>query len=649
MNYLTKPLYGHPYFICVVLLLSAITPLTGEHAFAQDPSVNSLITELTEDADAVVRYDQQKFEINGPGKGRIQVYQMITILNKDGLIHANIEIPYNSFSKIRNLNGAIYDAEGERVRRLRSRDFDDESMVSSYSIAEDSRKKTANLVHHQYPFTIELDYSLDLSGFIQPPAWIPIPAERTGLQFASLEIQVAPGMELDYRVFNISDENFEKSYMDGKASYKWILQQIPAVEREIMGPPWTELFPALVFRTSEFSMDGYSGSLNSWEDFAQWIGNLWQGRDELPDDVKERVNELKKEMGMSKGLIHALYREVQKNTRYVSVQLGIGGFQTEFASVTARNKYGDCKALSNYLMGMLRHAGFEAYPALIRNGSFLFPFDPEFVHDPFNHVVIVVPFEGENIWVEATSSLYPAGYLGSSNMNRKALVFKGDSGELIDTPRSEYTDNFQIRNAEVDLDDDGDAFVRVDTRYGGSQHERIRYIAAQRDGNRVNAIRDMVPFNLFNILNEEILADSLNPEATAKLEFDISSFSNKLGSRLMFNPNLMERSGSYLPAIENREQHVFIRNAYHDVDEIVYTIPDTYKIEAVPAPVDLEFEYGKYSSSVTMDEVQGKLIYKREIFYKPGVLSPEEYGLIRDFVNESVRSDNNQVVLVADG
>ena len=325
MKYRFKPLIEKLCLPGAALTLAFLLVTgTGERAAAQDPSSQSLITELSHGADAVVRYDQRTFEITGPGEGRMDVYRMVTILNRDGLIHTNVEIPYNSFSRIKNLSGAIYDANGERVRRLRSRDFDDESMVSSYSIAEDSRKMTAALVHHQFPFTIEVEYSLDLSGFIQPPAWIPVPSEHTGLQFASMEILVTPGLELDYRAFNISEDNLQKSFVDGNTSYKWILQEIPAIEREIMGPPWTELFPALIFSTSQFSMDGHPGSLETWENFAEWIGKLWEGRDELPDEVKARVNELKNKHGMSKELVHALYREVQKNTRYVSVQLGIG-------------------------------------------------------------------------------------------------------------------------------------------------------------------------------------------------------------------------------------------------------------------------------------------------------------------------------------
>jgi len=613
----------------------------------QDPSVSAMNADLIEEADAVIRYDKRRFEIRGPGDGRLYVNKMITILNADGLYHSSITIPYNNFVNVRNLSAEIFNADGDRIRRVRSRDFEDESMVSNISLAEDSRKKTAELIHNQYPYTIKIEYRLDLTGFIQPPYWIPIPTERTALQYAEMEVDVPAEMNLDYRMYNIPASNHRIQPGETGTRYFWILQEIPAIEREIMGPPWFELLPALVMRPEEFSMDKHRGSMNSWASMASWFGTLWQGRDELPEDVKNQVDTLKDEYGLSRSLIEAIYRNVQQSTRYVSIQLGIGGFQTEKALITAQNRYGDCKALSNYMLGMLRYAGFDAYAALIRNGSYIFPFDPDFVHDPFNHVVIMIPFEDEEIWIEATSSVFPAGYIGSSNANRYALIFREFGGELVRTPPLSNEDNFQYRSAVIELLADGKAVANVQTRYGGSQHEHIRYLSAQRDGVRIRAIREMIPFNLYTLSSEAIEVDSLKPEAIFNLEMEIESFASRIGSRLIFQPNLMERAGSNLPSNDDRKQPVYIRSAYHDIDEITINLPDTHKVEALPAPVHFEFEYGYYSSSVEYSDDEKSLLYKRELFMRPGILPPEEYNTYRSFVNERVRNDNNQVVLVA--
>ena len=43
-----------------------------------------------------------------------------------------------------------------------------------------------------------------------------------------------------------------------------------------------------------------------------------------------------------------VYKYMQEKTRYISVQVGIGGFKPMLAKDVDRLGYGDCKALSNY-------------------------------------------------------------------------------------------------------------------------------------------------------------------------------------------------------------------------------------------------------------------------------------------------------------
>jgi hypothetical protein len=611
-----------------------------------DPAVSSISLELLEDADAVVRLHHRKIELDGPGEGRMYVEKMVTILNSDGLPHASIRVPYNSFSEVSKIKGSLYDAAGNEVRTIKNRDFDDESLISSFSLAEDSRIIKGDFMHPEYPFTIHYSYHIDYSGFIQLPAWIPISREKTALEFGELIVSFPASLGFEYRKFNLPDDSefiYRENY---KSGYRWELSDLPAIEREIMGPPWFRLLPAVVMRTNHFEMEGNPGNMESWSALGSWFGNLWQGRDELPEAEKQTVDRMIAEYGVTKELIKAIYSHLQSRTRYGSIQLGIGGYQTETAAFTANNLYGDCKALSNYMLAMLRYAGFDARPALIRNGGFTFPFDPDFVHNPFNHAVIAIQFEGETIWAEATSSSFPLGYLGSSNSNRHALLFNENGGELVETPEQTTSQNYQKRNGSINLNSDGTASISIKTEYGGKQHEHIRQLMREPTIQQDRYIRNLLPFSLYEMQEYTAKADPATPSAELLLNLDVETFANKLGSRLMFHPNLLERGQSYVPADEDREQPVYIRYAYHDVDELTFNIPEGFSIEAAPDSLNIDFDFGSYSAKITPSDDGRSFHYYREIVMTPKILPADKFENYRDIMNNIWKSDNSQLVLV---
>ncbi len=76
--------------------------------------------------------------------------------------------------------------------------------------------------------------------------------------------------------------------------------------------------------------------------------------------LNRKVHELTDHLTDKRQKVFALYDYLQKNTRYISVQLGIGGWQPFPADYVATKRYGDCKALSNFMVALLKEAGIKA-------------------------------------------------------------------------------------------------------------------------------------------------------------------------------------------------------------------------------------------------------------------------------------------------
>ncbi|MFW6348203.1 MAG: DUF3858 domain-containing protein [Cyclonatronaceae bacterium] len=348
-----------------------------------------------------------------------------------------------------------------------------------------------------------------------------------------------------------------------------------------------------------------------------------------------------------------LYQYLQENTRYVSIQLGIGGLQTETAEQTRRTRYGDCKALTNYLYAMLQIVGVESVPALIRSGNPGDDINPELPHQPFNHVILCVPpapdeTQSDSLWVEATSNTFAANYIGLGNAGKHVLMFNESGGRLTRTPALTADDNTQHRRAEVQLSESGEASAKVQTLYGGAQHEPIR--AAER-GMRPREQHSFLDAHVrtsdFAIEHYSFSSDTLAAgEAGLSLELRLPRYGRVMGNRMFFNPNLMQRRRYQVEENPSRSADIYLSYPYFDTDEIHWELPDGFVPEALPQPVSMMYAFGHFSSRVAYDEAGHRLIFRRELRLNEAQIDAAHYDDFRRMLNEAVRQDDQQVVLV---
>jgi hypothetical protein len=315
----------------------------------------------------------------------------------------------------------------------------------------------------------------------------------------------------------------------------------------------------------------------------------------------------------------------------------------------AEKGYGDCKALTNFAISLLKLANITAYPVLIRAGDDQLLQDTDISRMTFNHVIACVPIEKDTIWLECTSQDNPFGYQGDFTGNRKGLLIKPENGGLINTIQYRPDQNLIQRSANISVSESGDANIKVNTKYTGIQHE-----------NRANVYKTKSPQEQidwltarYTIPNIQIVAhtNKLNKLKIPELIEDIEIYSGKLGTitgkRLFLKPNLFANNIDPPTLDSTRVTELYLNpNSLNfvDIDSLSFELPSSYSIEAMPKDLALNYKFGTFNTSYKM--VANKLIYSRKWKLIGGNYPKTEFNNWVDFLKKIGSSDKQKVVLV---
>ncbi len=389
-----------------------------------------------------------------------------------------LRVYYSKDSKITRLDAASFDFLGRQIDRAKSGDIVDRKAYSQVSFYDDVRYQEVTLLCPTYPCTVVFEAEQrvsDMAFVASLQQWAPQRREQA-LVHAALSISLPLNNEL---LFDSSQLDEPSVTVDGKArSYRWEVHHRVAQEEEPYAPPLAATLPYLRLGLADFEIEGYRGSFRSWEAFGQFMQTIMEGRDELPPRLEQEVRETVSGLEDERRKIDRLYRFMQQRMRYVGIQLGIGGWQPFSAEYVEQNRFGDCKALSNYMRAILQTVGISSYPVLIDwDDRQEYSVKESFATSAFNHMVLYVP--SQDMYLECTSHDAPTGYLGEGKQDRNVLWITPTGGALHRTPALEPTENGYTRTVDVTVAADGTTQLALQSQYYGGAHEIFRSLVDQ--------------------------------------------------------------------------------------------------------------------------------------------------------------------------
>lgn len=602
---------------------------------------------LTDNANAVVRLDQMNINLSATNEMFYEVKQVVTVLNKDGNSFARNRVAYDKERKIKNLDVYVYDKLGGEIEHIKKKDFKDVSAADGFSLYTDDRLLVNRYTPTSYPYTISLSYSVETSdtGFFPP--WYFLSNYRVSVEKSHYSIAYAnEALKPEIKEMNLENITFSKKDEANKIVYE--ASNIQAIKPESLGPAFRDVVPRLKVRLSKFNLKGESAEVNDWKEMGIWMNNsLLKDRAELNNATISKAKSLVSGVDDNLEKAKIIYKYVQDNTRYISVQIGIGGWKPISAIDVDRVKYGDCKGLSNYTYALLKAVGVQSYYTVIHAGNRQVDFDPDFAALQGNHAILAIPYNDLYYWIDCTSQVHPFGFVGDFTDDRKALVVKPDGGEIVTTVAYINEDNYQFTKAQFSINPNGDISGNADIVTKGIQYDNRFKLERNTDDDVVKHYKSYWSnINNLKINKYSFENDKDNVAFTERVDLNATNYASISGNRILFTVNTFNNNGYVPNRHRNRKLPFEIQRGFLDEDEFTIQLPEGYMIEAIPEEKIIDTNFGTYKVSFKKDIETNSIVYTRKLLIKKGFYPKEKYAAYRDFRKQTARADDAQVVLV---
>jgi transglutaminase-like putative cysteine protease len=184
------------------------------------------------------------------------------------------------------------------------------------------------------------------------------------------------------------------SEADGYRDYRWDAQNIAATKVDKGAPEWFN--PYVAVQWTEF---------DDWASVVQWSLPLYQTPRAPGPALHDEIARIRREYSSAAGRAAAVLQLVQRDVRYLGIEVGPGSHAPTAPDKVYQRRFGDCKDKTLLTVTMLRALDIDAVPALVNT---------EITRDvanwaptplAFNHVLVRARIDGQVYWLDPTRSM----------------------------------------------------------------------------------------------------------------------------------------------------------------------------------------------------------------------------------------------------
>ena len=589
------------------------------------------------------RYDAS-FNMVSQTTGTYKVNMRVSVLSKDAADEAMFLVYQDGFKSLSSFSGVL-ESGGKVIKKYKMSD------LKSVSVGEGGiTDATVSYLEPVAPVPYVVEYTYEVSyknGFISFPTFIPVTEPGVILSSASYTLTVPPGTELMYK----SSMEPEKETGAKADIYKWKAPTFPGYVYEHMMPSIYERVPYLYVGPKSFTYARTQGEQTDWQAAGMWLYGLQKDVCTVPDELRAKVQEMTSGVSSYRQKIKILYEYLRQNTRYVSIQLGIGGLRPFPVEMVMKSGFGDCKALSVYMQALLATADIHSEYLIVNTGRRSLLKDYYSVGQ-MDHAMLCVPMQKDTLWIECTNPRLPLGYRHDNIAGHEVLLIGENGGQKVRV--RPYPDSLRrsVESVEVTLNADGSAHCVGSRHLVLDDAEAYVGFSALTEKTKFNAImgaNSLTPDNFKIVSVTDNFEDWANmsdgeeyiPETEIRYEFDAANYAKVSGDRIFLDLNPFAKQ-----VRADRKQRVndYVRSRRVIIEDVVsLTLPEGYTVESLPASATISSPFGTLQTEVTFAD--GKIDVVQTLTMIPGRFTKEEYDLYRTFAKDVTKAYSTRVVL----
>jgi hypothetical protein len=614
------------------------------------------LPEYPKDAVAVILFDERQTTVkdNGDIETRYRrAYKLLRPESREDYGYASVR--FDNETKISFFKVWTVTPDGKELEVKEKEAM--ETSLADFELFSDDRARIIKIPEANVGSVVGYEYVQKHRPFVFEDNWsfqARIPTRRS-----RFSLQIPPGWEFTNYWAN---SKAQLPVSSSNNQYVWEVDDIPAIEIEPDMPP----FPAVAGRMEikYFPRDPAmrSRTTGTWNDLGTWFSALTVPSRTPTPAIQQKVAELTAGVSDPVEKMRAITSYMQRQIRYVAIEIGIGGYQPHPAADVFKHQYGDCKDKATLLSTMLREIGIDSYYVLIDTDRGIV--NPEFPSTRFDHAILAIklpsgdlktslyavvdhPKLGRLLFFDPTNEYVPLGYLPSYLQDNYGLIVTPNGGEIVSLPLLPPSTNRLLRTATLTLSPTGNlGGVVNELRWGGPAVDTREQFLSSSPVDRAKVVEKFLGLflNNFTLTNASVgNLERYDESLTLTYNFVVEGYAKTAGDLLILRPRVVGAKGSSILAGKPRKYPIEFPETTRQDDVFDITLPQGYLVDELPKPVVAECAYGTYRSEVQVAD--NVLHYKRTYEIKDVVVPTQKLDEVRDFFHQIAADERSSAVL----